>query len=121
MWDAYVTKLKGYANLEKHRERFMAKKGLRLLRKYERVLILVEYERLEGVAREIEKLASEPWDPSEDDDEDEVDEAGDKKSEEEDGSEDADEEIKDPDKSSDPIPSTFLPDDPEAVDGKEDQ
>ena len=66
IWDAYNNRLKGYADLEKYREGYMAKKALRLLRKHERVLILVEYERMEGVALEIEKLASEPWDQAAD-------------------------------------------------------
>lgn len=70
-WDAYVTKLKGYADLERHREEYMAKKAVRLLRKHERVLILVEYERMEGVTAEIQKRAGEP-DDGLDEEQDEV-------------------------------------------------
>ncbi len=56
MWDKYISKLKGYASLEKARERFMAERALELLKKHNRVLALVEYERLEGVADEIKRL-----------------------------------------------------------------
>jgi len=69
-WDDYATRLKGYANLEKFREEYMAKRALRLLRKYERVLVLVEYERMEGVAAKIKSGALEPEEEDEEDEED---------------------------------------------------
>ena len=68
-WDAYVSRLKGYKNLEQHREGYMARRALRLLRKNERVLVLVEYERMEGVAAGIQQGALEPYDEEEDDEE----------------------------------------------------
>ena len=68
-WDAYVSRLKGYKNLEQHREGYMAKRALKLLRKNERSLVLVEYERMEGVAAGIQKGALEPYDEEEDEEE----------------------------------------------------
>ena len=65
IWDAYISKLKGYANLERHRERYMADRGLALLKTHHRVLLVVEYERMEGVTREIARLVSEKGSPVE--------------------------------------------------------
>jgi len=54
-WDIYTTRLRGYANLEKAREKYMAEKAVGLLKDHEKVLVLVEYERMEGVVKEIRK------------------------------------------------------------------
>lgn len=56
MWDRYVSRLKGYARLEEAREKFMAERSLELLKSRSRVLVLVEYERMEGIVAEIQKL-----------------------------------------------------------------
>lgn len=56
MWDRYMSRLKGYAVLERARERFMAERSLKLLKRHSRVLVLVEYERMNGVVTEIQKL-----------------------------------------------------------------
>jgi len=55
MWDDYVTRFKGYADLEKTRERYMARNAAKLLKDHEKVLVLVEYERLSGVLDAIEE------------------------------------------------------------------
>ena len=60
IWDRYVCRLKGYMELEKARERFMAKQAWKLLKKYERTLVLMEYERLDGVVKELEEIIKDP-------------------------------------------------------------
>lgn len=59
MWDRYISRLKGYASLERARERFMAERALELLENHTKVLALVEHERLEGVIAEIRRLEDE--------------------------------------------------------------
>ena len=52
-WDKEINKLKGFRNLESAREEYMARELIRLSKKYERILCIMELQRAEGV---IEKL-----------------------------------------------------------------
>lgn len=62
MWDHYVNEKKGYGKLEKARESYMAAKIYELLQEHEKVLVLLEHERLDGVLEEIRKLWEGPDD-----------------------------------------------------------
>ena len=52
-WDAELTKLKGFKNLESARERYMAKRLLELKAKFKRILAILEFERMEGVFNQL--------------------------------------------------------------------
>lgn len=49
-WDNLVNRLKGYRELEKAREEWLAKGACRLAKKYEKTLVIIELERLTGVS-----------------------------------------------------------------------
>lgn len=48
-WDKEINKLKGFRNLETAREKYMARELLRLSKKYDRILCIMELQRAEGV------------------------------------------------------------------------
>ncbi len=54
-WDNEISKIKGFANLERAREKFIASEIVKLTKKYERILAIVELERSDGIASEILK------------------------------------------------------------------
>ena len=54
-WDRLVNRLGGYRRLEMAREAWLANGAARLAAKYQRPLIIVEYERLAGTARHMDR------------------------------------------------------------------
>ena len=48
-WDKEINRLKGFRNLESAREDYMARELIRLSKKYERILCIMEMQRAEGV------------------------------------------------------------------------
>ncbi len=48
-WDKEINKLKGFRNLESAREQYMASELIRLSKKYDRILCIMELQRAEGV------------------------------------------------------------------------
>jgi len=52
-WDREISKIKGFANLERARERYIASEIIKLATKYNRVLAIVELERSDGISSEI--------------------------------------------------------------------
>jgi hypothetical protein len=52
-WDREINKLKGFRNLELAREDYMAKELLRLAKEHERILCIIELQRVEGVSKKI--------------------------------------------------------------------
>jgi hypothetical protein len=48
-WDREINKLKGFRNLETAREKYMARELLRLSKRYDRILCIMELQRSEGV------------------------------------------------------------------------
>lgn len=55
-FDSVVNKQKGYKKLEREREEHMAMRIGKLAKKYEKMLAIIEVERLEGVKRGLESL-----------------------------------------------------------------
>ncbi|HID73617.1 MAG TPA: hypothetical protein EYP43_01050 [Thermoplasmata archaeon] len=48
-WDGHILRLRGFRDLERHRERHIAARLLALARRYRRVLAVVEIQRMEGI------------------------------------------------------------------------
>lgn len=58
-WDKEINKLKGFRNLESKREEHMARMLLRLSKKHDRILCIMEMQRAEGVGQKVlEKKSS---------------------------------------------------------------
>jgi hypothetical protein len=58
-WDREINKLKGFRNLESKREEHMARELLRLSKKHDRILCIMEMQRAEGVGQKVlEKKSS---------------------------------------------------------------
>jgi hypothetical protein len=55
-WDRVVNRLRGYRALEASREMWLAKGACRMAEKYPKTLVVVEYERLHGVLKYLDKL-----------------------------------------------------------------
>lgn len=55
-WDQVLTKLKGFKNIELKREKFMAKRLLEITKKYDNVLAVAEFERVDGISEKLKKL-----------------------------------------------------------------
>lgn len=55
-WDGIVNRLSGYRTLEASREMWLAKGACRLAAKHPRTLVIVEYERLRGVLKFLDRL-----------------------------------------------------------------
>jgi hypothetical protein len=55
-WDRVVNRLGGYRRLEMAREAWLAKGAARLASKYQRPLIVIEYERLAGTVRYMDRM-----------------------------------------------------------------
>jgi hypothetical protein len=52
-WDKEINKLKGFRNLESKREEHMARELLRLAKKHDRILCIMEMQRAEGVCQKV--------------------------------------------------------------------
>ncbi len=52
-WDRTVNKVKGYANLEKRREHYVAHKLKQLSGGYKRIMVVVELQRAEGILKHL--------------------------------------------------------------------
>lgn len=52
-WDKEINKLKGFRNLESKREEHMARELLRLAKKHDRILCIMEMQRAEGVCEKV--------------------------------------------------------------------
>jgi len=52
-WDKEINKLKGFQNLETAREAYMARELIRLSKKYNRILCIMELQRSEGVIKKL--------------------------------------------------------------------
>ncbi len=57
-WDAELTKLKGFKNLETAREKQMANRLVELIKKFNNILAIIELERLEGVFNQLKNRNS---------------------------------------------------------------
>jgi hypothetical protein len=55
-WDSYINRTRGLRKVEKQRESTMAQNLAKLPRKYKRVLVLMDLERMEGVMSRFEEL-----------------------------------------------------------------
>ena len=55
-WDRLVNRLSGYRNLERARERWFAKGTSRQAEKFSTILVIVDYERLAGLERNLKAL-----------------------------------------------------------------
>jgi pheromone shutdown protein TraB len=54
-WDRISNRYRGFRLLEEHRERYQAKRIIKLCKKHDRLLCVVEYERSDGIIEAIEK------------------------------------------------------------------
>lgn len=52
-WDITISKIKGFKNLETKREEFMAQKLIELSKDYNKILAVIDIQRVEGIFREI--------------------------------------------------------------------
>lgn len=57
-WDRVSNRFRGFRLLEKHRERYQAKRIIKLCRKHERLFCVVELERSEGIVEAVKKGSS---------------------------------------------------------------
>ncbi len=55
-WDQVLTKLKGFKNIELKREKFMAKRLLEITKKYDNILAVAEFERVDGISEKLKTL-----------------------------------------------------------------